>query len=522
MRFRKLLITILVLLVLSPLGAQIRPSVIYDSLFVQAQEYPLFKDSKTFPDCNAKVSPALIMTQYYQHRYDNNFNLKSFFNRYFSMPQQFSSGFKSDTTQTVKEHVKALWPALVRKTETVYPWSSLIPLPYSFVVPGGRFREIYYWDSYFTMLGLAKSGRDDLVKDMLDNFKYLIDTLGFIPNGNRTYYLGRSQPPFFALMVQLWGDIKGKEAMKPYLDAMVKEYNFWMEGKDKLKNAGDTYRNVVMMDDNIILNRYWDRIPEPRPEAYKEDVATAKESGRSAGEVYTDLRATAESGWDFSSRWFSDHQNLKTIMTTKIVPVDLNCLLYNLEMTIAEVYQSMNDTQQSDHFRMLASQRRDAINKFFYNASEGIYSDYNLVTKRVSDQITLAAASPLFLKVAPEDKGNSTAHQLIEKLDKPGGFVTTTYNTGQQWDYPNGWPPLEYMAIMGLNNYGFTKDAKRIAGQWLELNDKVYHNTGKMMEKYNVVDINATAGGGEYPLQDGFGWTNGVYLALQAFITKRD
>ncbi len=522
MRLRKIFIPFIILFVFTTVNAQIRPSVIYDSLFIQAQSQPLFKDSKTFPDCNAKISPALLMTQYYQHRYDDNFNLKSFFDRYFTMPEQFSTGFKSDTTETVAEHIKELWPVLTRKPEDKYPWSSLIPLPHPFVVPGGRFREIYYWDSYFTMLGLAQSGRIDLLKDMLDNFRYLIDTIGFIPNGNRTYYLGRSQPPFFALMVQLWGKLKGEGAMNEYLGALVKEYNFWMEGKDRLKNVGDTYQNVVMLEDHVTLNRYWDRIPEPRPEAYKEDVATARASGRNTGKVYTDLRATAESGWDFSSRWFADHQNLKTIMTTRIVPVDLNCLMYNLEMTISEIYQSMNDTQQAEKYKMLASQRKNAINHYFFNPAKGFYSDYNLDSKKVSDQITLAAASPLFLKVATLEQGTSTAHHLIDDLDKPGGFVTTTINTGQQWDYPNGWPPLEYMAIIGLDNYGFSKDARRIANQWLTLNDKVYHNTGKMMEKYDVVNINSTAGGGEYPLQDGFGWTNGVYLALKAFLTRRD
>lgn len=520
MKLKKLLTLLLVFYVIIQANAQIRPSVVYDSLFMLIQKSSIFGDSKTFPDCRADIPPSLIMTRYYQHRNDDDFSLPGFFDHYFSRPENFTSGFKSDTSQSVDEHIKSLWPVLVRKPESPYPWSSLIPLPEPFVVPGGRFREIYYWDSYFTMLGLAKSGRDDLIKDMLDNFRYLIDTLGFIPNGNRTYYLGRSQPPFFALMVRLWGDLKGKKAMTEYLGALQSEYNFWMEGKDHLKKEGDTFLRVVRLKDHDILNRYWDRLDKPRPEAYRQDVETAEKSGRDPHIIYRNLRATAESGWDFSSRWLADRHNLKTIMTTHIVPVDLNCLLYNLESLLSEIYQTMGRTQDADHYRMLGSQRKEAINRYFFNKSKGFYSDYNLETKEVSDQLTLAGDAPLFMKIAPEDKAEATVHHIIEELEKPGGFVTTTINTGQQWDYPNGWPPLEYMGIMALNNYGFASDAKRIARNWLDLNDKVYHATGKMMEKYDVININVTAAGGEYPLQDGFGWTNGVYLALKAFVSE--
>lgn len=516
----KVLILFLFIYVISSATAQVRPSVVYDSLFRQIQGEALFSDSKTFPDCDAKIAPALIMTQYGLHRYDKDFSLSGFFDRYFNKPVDFTSGFKSDTSMTTEEHIRKLWPVLVRQPGKAHPWSSLIPLPHPFVVPGGRFREVYYWDSYFTMLGLVKSGRTDLMKDMLDNFRYLIDTIGFIPNGNRTYYLGRSQPPFFALMVRLWGDLNGKSAMEEYLPALIKEYNFWMEGADRLKKPGDSFQRVVKLDNNVILNRYWDNIPEPRPEAYKEDVKTALASGRDLANVYRDLRATAESGWDFCSRWFSDHQHLKTIMTTQIVPVDLNSLMYNLEITISEIYGLEGNIQQSAYYNMLAERRRSAINLYCFNTVKGFYSDYNLDTKKVSDNISLAAAYPLFMKAAPEKQAVSTIKKMLDQLDKPGGLVATTFDTGEQWDYPNGWPPLEYIGIMAMDHYGYSKDARRIARKWLDLNSRVYHQTGKMMEKYDVININASAGGGEYTLQDGFGWTNGVYLALKDYTSK--
>jgi len=244
-------------------------------------------------------------------------------------------------SNTLEQHISNLWPVLTRNPQEREVWSSLIPLPEQYVVPGGRFREIYYWDSYFTMLGLAVDGRDQLIESMLNNFSFLIDTLGFIPNGNRTYYLGRSQTPFFSLMVKLWGNERGAEAMLPYADALEEEYEFWMDGHDQLKKSGDREKRVVKMPDGSIMNRYWDDFAQPRPESFKEDVHAAHESDRSADIVYRDLRARAESGWDYSCRWLTSSNQLSTIETTSIIPVDLNSLLYHLEILLHDVNQML-------------------------------------------------------------------------------------------------------------------------------------------------------------------------------------
>ena len=174
---------------------------------------------------------------------------------------------------SLKAHIEQLWDVLQRKADTKQPHSSLLPLPEPYIVPGGRFREIYYWDSYFTMLGLMESKRYNLVENMLDNFKFLIDEYGHIPNGNRSYYLSRSQPPFFALMVDLLAQKKGETIYKKYYSALQKEYNWWMQGEADLKN-GEAFRRVVRLDDGSILNRYWDDKRAPREESYAEDVAT--------------------------------------------------------------------------------------------------------------------------------------------------------------------------------------------------------------------------------------------------------
>jgi neutral trehalase len=152
--------------------------------------------------------------------------------------------------------------------------SSLLPLPYPYVVPGGRFRELYYWDSYFTMLGLEADGRHDLALNMLKDFAFEIDCYGHVPNGNRTYYLSRSQPPFFSLMVDLIAKREGETSYVTYLPELEAEYEFWMDGSTVLRGS-EGYRRVVRLRDGTILNRYWDDRAEPRDESYREDIATA-------------------------------------------------------------------------------------------------------------------------------------------------------------------------------------------------------------------------------------------------------
>jgi alpha,alpha-trehalase len=183
--------------------------------------------------------------------------------------------------------------------------SSLLPLPHPYVVPGGRFREVYYWDSYFTMLGLEADGRHELVRDVVENFAFEIDCYGHVPTGNRSYYPSRSQPPFFSLMVDLVARREGDKSYVNYLPQLKAECDYWMDGFAALApNQG--YRRVVRLADGTLLNRYWDDRPEPRDESYREDVKAGSERRADPAGVYRSLRAGAESGWDFSSRWLAD------------------------------------------------------------------------------------------------------------------------------------------------------------------------------------------------------------------------
>lgn len=491
------------------------PDKIYGPLFTEVQLQRIFPDGKTFVDMNPKRDPAEILRDY-QRQKGPKLDLKKFIEQNFELPRTPQLNYFQEEKNIVM-HLTNLWNVLTREPDQPIPGSSLIALPNAYVVPGGRFRETYYWDSYFTMLGLKESGKGDLVESMVRNFAYLIDSFGHIPNGNRTYYLSRSQPPFFALMVELLAGIKGDSTYSRFLPQLEKEYAYWMERKANLK-PGMAYKRIVVLPEETILNRYWDDEGTPRQESYREDLQTAQQSKRNKAEMYHHLRAAAESGWDFSSRWFGDQNNLRTIQTTNIIPVDLNCLLYKLELVIAHSRKLQGDAAGSDVFFLKAESRRTAIDRYCWNPAIKFYTDYNFIKKTKSALVTPAGMYPFCLFEGRADYMSLLARQVSEnikaKLLQPGGVLTTPLKTGQQWDAPNGWAPLQWMTIWGLDRCGQRELAREIGKRWIRLNVEVYKRTGKLMEKYNVEDMTLDAGGGEYPSQDGFGWTNGVFLAL--------
>ncbi|RTL58471.1 MAG: alpha,alpha-trehalase TreF [Sphingobacteriales bacterium] len=483
-----------------------------ETLFKDVQLSQIFPDGKTFADCVPKYDLQKISKDYQQQKKAAGFDLKKFVLENFELPVTPQSNFETDTTKPIEEHIHKLWNVLTRQPDQQS--SSLIPLPYPYIVPGGRFREIYYWDSYFTMLGLQASGRIDMIENMVNNFSHLIDTIGNIPNGNRTYYIGRSQPPFYSLMVKLLAEEKGKAVLIKYLPQLEKEYAFWMKGEQFINNNTKASHHVVKMSDGSLLNRYWDAHDTPRPESYREDVELAHHSAISENDLYRHLRAGAESGWDFSCRWFKDVNDFSTIHTTDIIPVDLNCLLLHLEETLCDAYELSENTAKQKLFHQKSTARKNAIEHYCWNEAEGFYFDYDFIAAKQKIVYSLAAASPLFFKITPTEHASVLSRNIMTKLLRDGGMVCTPNNSGQQWDAPNGWAPLQWMTITGFENYGYHKEAKAIAQRWIKLNTDVFKRTGKLMEKYNVTDTHLEAGGGEYPGQDGFGWTNGVLLAL--------
>jgi len=489
------------------------PDQLLGPLFKDVQLAGVFEDSKTFVDCIAKYPYDTIRARYAREKDAENFDLKTFVLDNFETPPLITSDFKSDPNRSAAEHVKALWPVLERASDSVEARSSLIPLPEPYIVPGGRFREVYYWDSYFTMLGLAESGEEEMIRDMLDNFAYLINRVGHIPNGNRSYYITRSQPPFFAQMVKLLAEKQGDSIYTRYRAALRKEYDFWMQGS----NLTDTPILHCVGTPLGVLNRYFDQGTTPRQEAYREDYRQVEALGGGT-KMYSDLRSCAESGWDFSSRWFADASTLGTIETTDLIPVDLNALLYGLEEVLIHCYPE--DAAFVSALKTQMDIRKEFLNRYCWDEEQGIYLDYNWVDQKRTTVPSLAMAYPLYFGMADAKQADQVAAYIREHFLKAGGVTTTENHTGEQWDAPNGWAPLQWMTIMGLEHTGHHELARTIAERWVSLNERVYANTGKFVEKYNVEDMTLRAGGGEYPVQDGFGWSNGVYLALKAFLEQ--
>ena len=496
------------------MNIQASPDRIYAELFEKVQSQHLLGDSKTFVDAIAKSDPPSIVDAYRAECEQPGFDLASFVEDNFILPDSELDAPGDPTALPIEERIEELWDLLTRAADEAVEHSSLIPLPNPYVVPGGRFREVYYWDSYFTMLGLADSGRIDLINDMVENFAYLIDEIGFVPNGNRTYYCSRSQPPFFALMVELLADVIGDDDVyRRFLPHMKREYAFWMAGAETLCTTDPTHRRVVLAPGGL-LNRYWDDEEMPRQESYAEDTELAASVDREPAALYRDVRAGAESGWDYSSRWFADRKNMATIRTTQIVPVDLNSLMYNLEDTLARTCQMFGETKEAGFYAARAEARKHLLQTIFFDEASGMFMDLVLPGLETTGTLSIAAAYPLFFGIATDEQAAGVARCIETEFLKAGGWLTTPYETGQQWDRPNGWAPMQWITYCGLERYGFDKEARVGGTRWVKDNVEVFMRHGRLLEKYNVESSGLAGTGGEYEVQDGFGWTNAVLLGL--------
>ncbi len=483
-------------------------------LLTEVQRKRVYGDGKTFVDLVPRRRMRRIKQEYLLERQDPNFDLQEFVNRHFYEFSPGESTYQANPDDTMREHITNLWSVLERRNRK--DRGSLVALPHKYIVPGGRFSEQFYWDSYFIMLGLAADDRWDVIEGMIKNYTYMIRKFGFIPTANRTYFLSRSQPPFFSHMIQLFAQHKGSHILIEYLPYLVAEHKFWMSGRVGLEQTEHhAFRRVVKMPSGLLLNRYYDNKTTPRPESLREDMLTAAESpDRSSDRLFLHLRAAAESGWDFSSRWFHNPSDIHTIHTADIVPVDLNSLLYHLEVTIAEGYKLLKNRPRSRQYSLYAERRARTIAEYCWDDDSMFFVDHNFHTGRSTGVLSLAAMFPLYVKIATTKQAAAVAARLERDFLRQGGLVTTLHTNGQQWDSPNGWAPLHWVAIQGLRNYGHHQLADEIKARWIKLNQDVFTADRRMVEKYNVTHGSGLGGGGEYPLQDGFGWTNGVAAAL--------
>lgn len=483
-------------------------------LFSMVQLSRVHPDGKTFVDQVPNQTVSRIVKLYREQSSRKDFDLTTFINQHF---QAFAAAHATTPTAPTSDpeaYIQTMWDALLR--EAPESTGSLLALPKPYIVPGGRFGEQYYWDTYFTMLGLEASGRHELSDGMMNNAQHMFAKFGFIPTGNRTYYLTRSQPPFFLHMVRLIAHRRGHfRYLLPRLHYLLMEYSYWTRNTPEfLTMSRSRYRRLVRMPNGRVLSRYYDNKNTARPESYREDVETAARSENPSA-TYRHLRAGAESGWDFSSRWLTDPTKLETIRTTEIVPLDLNCLLYELELGLAEANRKLLQIPLSKYYLLKAKRRRETINNYLWDEKRGYYFDWHEPTSARTEVWSLAGVFPLYCGLASHAQAARVAKVLEEKFLKPGGVVTSLHESSQQWDWPNGWAPLQWVTIIGLRRYGYDTLADSIKYRWLAANEAVFATSGKFVEKYNVIDPTTHGGGGEYVLQDGFGWTNGVFMALR-------
>ncbi|KAJ1654864.1 hypothetical protein IWQ61_005281 [Dispira simplex] len=478
------------------------------------------------------------------------------------------------------EKLHNFWPELTRKVDKSQLCkgciSSLLDIPYPFVMPGGRFREYYYWDSYFTMEGLLESEMKETVKLMILNFLYIVKEKGFVPNGARVYYLNRSQPPMLTQMVRLYFDSTGDyEFLLEALPVLEQEHRFWENERTVTVDGTDGKKHK--------LAHYQVDTDRPRPEAYKEDIHVAEAASRkgpdAAKYIYSDLAAGAESGLDYTSRWtesdnLKDPEILETLQTHLIIPVELNSILYQNERDLAILlykavqYLKKDHRDQSDkaqkqikeftasnlRFYQAYKNRVKAMNAVLWDGTQGMYKDWNIATRQHEKQFTLTDFWPLWsMPETMSDQVILNYHQELSMLvnSYEGGLPTTLKSTNLQWDFPNAWPPLQYMATRGLQqtydtlfhrhpgkeNSTLFKDIRKseitMAQKyinnafcaWYETGGEIpgvlarkagieTSDTGNMFEKFDALNLGHTGTGGEYEPQVGFGWTNGVAIWL--------
>jgi alpha,alpha-trehalase len=485
----------------------------FGELFDSVMVNNVFEDSKTFLDMVPVMSTDSLLSAYKEAHGKPTFNWKVFINQMFKTPKINEKPFVTNASHDIEEHITTLWSVLARPADSA-TLGSILPIPKPYIASSGQNRELSYADAYFIMLGLQEAGRVDMIENMVDNFAHLLDNEGHIPSSNRTYGRSHSNPPFFACMVQLLADIKGKEVLLKYLPQLEKEYKYWMEGA-QTPATKDLYvhLHVIQVDRNT-LNRYNDRVEKPRPDNYQLDKYITQTSIRPRSETYRHIRSASESGWNFSSRWFEDSKNMNTINTGEIIPIDLNALIYNLELTISKAKIVEKKYDEATEWEKKASHRRDALMRYCWAESKGMFFDFNVQKYKQTGVISAAAVYPLFFKMVSKRNADRVIDNIERSLLYNGGIAATNFESGQSWDAPFGFAPLQWLTIKGFRNYGHNASANDIKKRWIDLNVSVFKNTGKLLEKYNVKDLSDATGGGTYPAQDGYGWTNGVLLKL--------
>lgn len=402
-------------------------------------------------------------------------------------------------SEKTKNFINEHWNDCVRENRNDN--GTLLGLPYPYTVPAvGKFEEIYYWDTYFTNKGLEISERFDLAKSNTDNMLYLVSEYGFMPNGNRTYYLNRSQPPFLSEMVRgVYEHYRDKAWLAGAFEALKKEYNFWMT--ERITPIGLNQYDVNCSDEEL----------ENAGKGFMERV-----SAQIDGDIKMlgkHCLLTCESGWDMNPRWDFEGYSY--------VQVDLNSLMYMLEKNMAYFSAELGAGEEI-LWNERAVLRRERMIKYMEDEN-GLLLDYNFVTGERSRVFSAASLYPLFAGLA-ESRHAKAAADNLSRLEAKYGVLTCEKGdktANYQWDYPNGWACLQYVAVIGFDKYGYTDIAHRLAEKYTSLIEKCFDETGNLWEKYNVTDGSLNVSN-EYAMPTMMGWSAGVYLAAEKYLNDTD
>jgi alpha,alpha-trehalase len=409
----------------------------------------------------------------------------------------------------------------------------LLYLPHPYVVPGGRFNEMYGWDSYFIQIGLLRDGEVAAARDMASNFVYQIENYGTLLNANRTYYLSRSQPPFLTrMLLGVYEKDKDWAWLRAALPAVEKYYRFWTTephaipglGLSRYYDFGEGPAPEVLSDERDAAGRsHYDRVREYYKTHEVTDYDVSRYYDRQADRL-TDLfykgdRSMRESGFDPSNRF-----GPFAVDIIHYAPVCLNVLLYRMEKDGAEIARILGDAASAKTWEARAAARHKAIDTYLWDEATGLYLDYNFESKRRRHYEFATTFYPLWAGLASRHQAARVAGNL-KLFEAEGGILTSTQTTGNQWDAPFGWAPLQIIPVDGLRRYGYKTDADRVARKFVALVTKEFEEHGGIVEKYDVKrresDVAADIRFGYSANQVGFGWTNGVVLELLAGLEKK-
>ncbi|KFD54549.1 hypothetical protein M514_04494 [Trichuris suis] len=503
------------------------------------QKAYLFLDSKYFVDMSLKHSCNETLKAFFQlgDAINNEEVLSTFVDDYFNPPgselvectpedwTQFPDFLEEKLPQPLNDwlfELHTIWLSLCRKVkedvganQELY---SLLYVPHQFIIPGGRFREFYYWDTFWTIKGLLVSNMFSTVRGMIKNLAYMVDTYGFIPNGGRVYFLFRSQPPLFIRMVYEYvcvtGDLDFATELMP---AMEKEFDFWLRNRS------------VHVVDLWYSFRYKSDMRMPRPESYREDIEMVEHISSQAKREWTwaQIASGAETGWDFSSRWFSrmppNAFRMKSIRTWSIVPADLNSFMCMNARLLAEMNKKIGNLDKWEKYDLYFRLAKKVLKYVHWNEKDGVWYDYDLDRKEHIKSYYISNAVPLYSRCF--DNENVIAMRVYKYMETVGAFAsaksipTSFIKSGEQWDGENAWAPLIHMVVEGFQmsgNSDLEMIAERYAVNWLLLTYQSYMQSRFMFEKYNtsMKSDMPYGGGGEYEVQTGFGWTNGVTMTF--------